>query len=53
MNTVLSTTELMQELTHLQDLTRQLDQPWKPAIESYTKIMQSMNLNYTTIFVQQ
>ena len=44
MNTVLSTTELMQELTHLQDLTRQLEQPWKPAIESYTKIMQSMNL---------
>jgi len=44
MNTVLSTTELIQELTHLQDLTRQLEQPWKPAIESYTKIMQSMNL---------
>lgn len=44
MNIVLSTTELMQELTHLQDLTRQLEQPWKPAIESYSKIMQSMNL---------
>lgn len=44
MNTVLSTTELIQELTHLQDLTRLLEQPWNPAIESYTKIIQSMNL---------
>ena len=44
MNTVLPTTELMQELTHLQDITKRLEPAWKPAIESYTKFLQSMNL---------
>lgn len=44
MNTVLSTTELLQELTRLQDITRQINQPWKPVMESYDKMMQSMNM---------
>lgn len=45
MNEILSTTEIMQELTYLQDIKKRLEQPWKPAIESYTKVLQSMNLD--------
>lgn len=44
MNEVLSTTELIQQLGHLQDMTQQFEQPWKPLIENHGKIMQKMNL---------
>ena len=44
MNTVLSTTELMQQLGRLQDMTQQFEQPWKPIVESYGKMMQKINL---------
>lgn len=44
MNTVLPTTELMQQLASLQDMTQQFEQPWKPVMESYGKIMQKMDL---------
>lgn len=44
MNTVLSTTELMHQWSGLQDMTQQFEQPWKPVIENYGKIMQKMNL---------
>lgn len=45
MNTVLSTTGFLQDFTRLQDITRQIEQPWKHARESYCKIMESMNIS--------
>ena len=35
MNTELSTTELMQQLGRIQDMTQQFEQPWKSVVESY------------------
>lgn len=45
METLLSTTDLIQELTHLQDIAQQFEQPWKPFIETYGKIVQDINLD--------
>ena len=36
MNSVLSTTEMMLQLGHLQDITQQFEQPWK--LETYSSL---------------
>ena len=44
MSTVQSTTELMQKLTHLQNITRQFVQPWEAVTKSHGKILQNTNM---------
>lgn len=44
MNTVLSTTEMMQQLSRFLNITQQFEPPWSSEMENYVKIMQKMNL---------